>query len=312
MKKILLAFVTTILGVSMMAQNADLKLNLEKNKTYRFKAVSNQNISQTINGMEQTTTTNSNTAFSLKMMDAGAGFIVAEVKFDTIINNTNAMGKVVKVNSALEGNMASEEAGDVMSCIMNRLSKNALYVKMNETGKVIEILNSAMLRDIMLKDTGAISPKLAPVLKTQIKNSITDDALKTMIDMYTYNLPGKQVKKGEQWSVAVPVNAGGMSLDIASNYKLESVKDNAAVITSEQTIKASENAAPLEYPGAKITYDGITGMGKSNMTVNTLTGLVMENTSKSNITGDLNVNASGMSMQIPMKISSESSIKTIQ
>lgn len=311
MKKILLTLTATVFSICIMAQNADLKLNLEKNKTYRFKSVSNQNISQTINGNEQNTTTSSNTVFSLKMVDAASGFIIAEVKFDTIVNNTNTMGKASTISSATEGNIASEDAGEAMSAVMNRLSKNALYVKMNPTGEVIEIINLAMIRDMVLKDTGSISAKLAPVLKPQIKNTVSDDGLKTMINMYTFNLPGKQVKAGEQWNINVPVNTGGMSLDINTNYKLGVVMENVASIVAESLVKASANAAPLEYPGAKITYDGIQGLGKSNMKINTLTGLTIENTSQTTITGDLGVNASGMSMQIPMNITSETTITSI-
>ncbi|NJK98426.1 MAG: hypothetical protein HC905_29040 [Bacteroidales bacterium] len=103
-----------------------------------------------------------------------------------------------------------------------------------------------------------------------------------------------------------------MSLEIATNYILESIKDNVAVVKAESGIKAAANAAPLEYPGAKITYDGIQGIGKSNMSFNTSTGLIIENVTKTNITGDLNVNASGMSMQIPMKITGETFVKSIE
>ena len=39
------------------------------------------------------------------------------------------------MSSVSEGNIKSTETADVMSCIMNRLSKNALYVKMDFTGK---------------------------------------------------------------------------------------------------------------------------------------------------------------------------------
>jgi hypothetical protein len=311
MKKILLLISATILSISVMAQTSELKLKLEKNKVYRFKSVSSQNVSQTMNGVEQTTTTNSNSVMSLKMMDMASDLIVAEVKFDTIVTSTNTMGKLSVINSANVGNMASEEAGEVMSVVMNRLSKNALYVKMKPTGEVTEIVNLRMLQDIVLKDTGMISAKLAPMLKPQIKNTVEANALMTMINMYTFNLPAKEVKKGEQWNTTVPVNSGGLSLEISTNYKLEDLKGNQAFVKSESSIKAAANAAPLEYPGAKITYESIKGIGKSDMTFDTTTGILTDNITKTSVAGDLNVNAGGMSMQIPMKINGETSVKLL-
>lgn len=308
MKKLLFFLFSVTISLHLSAQGINLKLNPEKNKVYRFKSVSNQKVSQTVNGMEQTTTTSSNSVFSLKMMEVSSSFIVAEIRFDTIQNTSNAMGKNTKINSAGGGNIASEDAGEAMSTVMNKLSKNPLYVKMNPTGEVIEIINATMIRDLILKDTASVSSKLAPILKQQIKNSVTGEALKTMVNMYTFNLPGREIKVGEPWEIKVQVSTGGMSLDIVTNYKLESVNNDIAQISAESRVKASDNAAPLEYPGAKITYDGIKGFGKSNMKINAKTGFTVENSSKSTISGDLNVNASGMSMQIPMNITSETTI----
>jgi hypothetical protein len=281
---------------------------MEKNKLYRFRSTSNQNLSQTVNGVLQTTNTSSNTVFSIKMVDATNDFIIVEARFDTVVINTNAMGKMVSMNSASPGNMASSEAADVMSCIMNRLSKNALYVKMDATGKVIDIVNFTMLSDIVLKDTASITGQSAPVLKTQVKSTINVKALKSMIEAFTFNLPDKEVKNGEQWEINSPFYSGGMSLDIVTSYKLNDINDNNAHITSESSIKASVDAEPLEYSGARITYDGLTGMGKSNLIIDSLTGLVIENNSKTHMAGDLNVSVQGMNLQIPMEIDGESKV----
>jgi len=312
MKKVVLSTISLLFGISLIAQNAELKLNLEKNKVYRFKSTSDQTVSQTVNGVQQSTGTYSNTTFSIKMIDAAADFIIAEVKFDTMIINTNSMGKMMNVNSATEGNMASSEMSDIMSGVMNRLSKNALFVKLGATGKVIEIVNSKMLSSILLKDTALITGDMASTIKTQLKNSISDDALKTNIELFTYNLPAKQVGAGDKWEIIQPVNSGGMSLDIQTTFLLKNINNNAATINAESSIKASANAKPLEYSGAKITYDGVTGMGKSDMVINTLTGLTQKSNSKTRISGDLNVSVQGMNMQIPMDITGKTDIIAIQ
>jgi hypothetical protein len=285
---------------------------LEKNKVYRFKSTSDQTVSQTVNGVQQSTGTYSNTTFSIKMIDAAADFIVADVKFDTMIVNTNSMGKMISINSTTEGNMASSEMSDIMSCVMNRLSKNSLYVKLDATGKVIEIVNSKMLSDILMKDTALITGQMASTIKTQLKNSISDEALKSNIEMYTHNLPAKQVAAGGQWEINQTVNSGGMSLDIQTTFHLNSIKNNAASINAESSIKASANAKPIEYTGAIITYDGVTGMGKSDMVINTLTGLTEKSTSKTRVSGNLNVSAPGMNMQIPLDVNGQIDITVIQ
>ena len=315
MKKILLSCVAVLFCISIMAQNSvNLKMNLEKNKVYRFSSASEQTITQTVNGNQQTIDSKTNNTVSIKMIDATADFMITEVRFDTLITNTNSMGKTVNISSVSEGNIKSTETADVMSCIMNRLSKNALYIKMDFTGKVLEIVNSKMLSDVIMKDTSSITltGPMASAVKTQIINLISDKTLKTMVETFTYYLPGKQVSAGDNWNVTLNTNSGGMTLDIITSYHLDGVNGDAANITAESNIKAAENAAPMESGGAKITYDDIKGLSKSNMVIDIRTGLLVEDKAKTHIAGTLGVSVQGMSMQIPMDINGTSKVIALQ
>jgi hypothetical protein len=315
MKKILLSCIAVLFSFSLMAQNSvNLKMNLEKNKVYRFNSASEQTVTQTVNGNQQTIDSKTNQTVSIKMVDATADFMIAEVRFDTVIYNTNSMGKTVIISSLSEGNIKSAETADVMSCIMNRLSKNALYIKMDFTGKVLEIVNSKMLSDVIMKDTSSITltGPVASAVKTQIINMVSDNTLKTMVEMFTNYLPGKQVSTGDNWSVTVNTNSGGMTLDIITDYHLDGVNGNAANITAESNIKAADNAAPMVAGGAKITYDDIKGLSKSSMVIDARTGLLVEEKAKTHIAGNLGITAPGMSMQIPMDINGESKVIALQ
>ena len=315
MKKILLSCVTLLFCVSVMAQNsAVLKMNLEKNKVYRFSSASEQAILQTVNGNQQTIESKTSNTLSLKMIDATPAFLIAEIHFDTLVSKTNTMGKTINMSSASEGNIASKETADIMSFVMNRLSKNPLYTKMDYTGKVIEIINSKMLSDMIMKDTSSITVTgpIAAGLKSQIKNMVSDNALRDMVEMFTYFLPGKQVSTGDNWTVALTSNSGGMSLDINTSYHLDGITGNNANITAESNIKAAANAVPMESGGAKITYDDLKGLSKSNIVVDIRTGLVVEEKAKTHIAGNLGVSMPGMSMQIPMDINSESKVIALQ
>ena len=130
--------------------------------------------------------------------------------------------------------------------------------------------------------------------------------------MFTYFLPGKQVSTGDNWNVTVRTNSGGMTLDIITDYHLDGVNANAASITAESNIKAAENAGPMESGGAKITYDDLKGLSKSNMVIDIRTGLVVEDKVKTHIAGNLGVNVQGMSMQIPMDINGELKVVALQ
>lgn len=311
----MLSFTAVMFCAAIMAQNpANLKLNLEKNKVYRLKTVSEQTVTQTINGVQQTTESRVNYTMSLKMIDLTADYLVTEVRFDTLHTYTNTMGKIVSYSSVDEGDIKSEEMTDVLSCIMNRLSKNALYVKMDFAGKPVEIVNLKMLTDMILKDTSSITitGATADAVKKQVVDLVSDSELKTIISMFTWSLPGRQVVEGESWDILQGISSGGLMLEIASTYKLDRIEGTRAHITAESIIRTATNAVPIESGGATVTYDGIKGLTRSNMVIDLLTGLKVEDNGKTHITGNLDISAPGFSMLMPMDINGESKVIALQ
>ncbi len=310
MKKIILAIMAFTVVINAQAQTL-LKLNPEKNKVYKFKSVVEQSVSQTVNGMTQNTTTNSTTYVSIKALEITPEFLVAEVRFDSIISKSNAMGRNILVSSSKEGNMASDDASEVLSAVMNRISKNPLFVKLDFSGKVREIVNYNMISGIVLKDTAQIKGLAAQALKEQAVNTASKDALNLMVESFTYNVPNKEVKAGDKWQHMIPVNSGGMELEIKSDYKLSKLAANDAQIESENSIKPALDAKPMNYGGANITYDNLSGLGKGNMTIDTKTGWPKTSASKMHITGDLSLSVQGMNMTIPMIIDSETTVSSL-
>jgi len=313
MKRSILAGLFMLAVISIMAQDAvELKLNPEKNKVYRFRTSSVQHITQTVNGVQQASDVNSATVTSLKVMDMQPAFFVAEIRFDTLLTTTNSMGKPVTMNSANTGNMASGEMSDVMSCVMNRLSKNPLFAKISYSGKVMEIVNFKMLSGILLKDTALITGATATVLKTQAVGIADSKTLTAMVESVTGELPGKQVAKGETWTSTSSINSGGMALDIVTTYELEQAGGLAIAVRAESDIHPAVSAKPLNYGTAMVDYQNLRGTGKSQIELDPKTGLTRKSTTKTHMTGNLQVSGTGFNIQMPMDMDGESSTVAIQ
>jgi len=315
MKKILLSIITILFSAAVIGQNsANLRMNLEKNKTYRMSSTSEQIILQTVNGNQQTIESYTSNTISLKMVDSTPEFFIAEIRLDTLSTRTNTMGKTASMSSATEGNVKSEEASEIVSYFMNKMSRNPLYAKIDFSGKPSEIVNLKMASGMILKDTSLItvSDPTGAALKKQVSNMVSEDGIKSIIEGFTNYLPGKMVNTGDKWSVTSTTNAGGMSLEIITSYKLDGISGNNASLTAESNIKAAANALPMESGGARITYDDLKGLSKSSIVIDTRTGLVVELTSKTHIAGNLGVTVPGMNLEIPMDINSNSKVSLIQ
>ncbi len=110
MKKLLLVYVSALLCTITFGQtSANLRLNPEKNRVYRFRSTSEQTILQTISGNQQTIESESAYSVSLKMVDVAPAFIVAEIRIDTISTKTNTMGKTRKSRLCSKRNPADRK-----------------------------------------------------------------------------------------------------------------------------------------------------------------------------------------------------------
>jgi hypothetical protein len=314
MKRIVFIVIFATFWLAGMAQEkATLRLNPEKNKVYRLISTSEQTTSQTVQGMAQNVESKTRYVISLKMMDATPDFLVTEIRFDTIDTRTNAMGKTTVISSASEGDVTSQETSGLLSYFMNRLSKNALFVKIDYSGHVVDIVNAKMLSDIILKDTASVTltGMMGDAMKGQIANMVSVASLSNMIEAVTWNLPGREVNKGDNWQIIQKMNTGGMALDIVTNSRLDNVKEQTASITAQSDIKAAANAAPIRSGGATVSYDDLQGMSKTTLLIDIRTGLPLESSVKTSISGNLGVSAPGVSMQIPMSINGETKVKAL-
>ena len=314
MKRIVFIVIFSTLWLAGMGQEkATLRLNPEKNRVYRLISSSEQTTTQTVQGMAQNVESKTRYVISLKMMDATPDFLVTEIRFDTIDTRTNAMGKTTVISSASEGDVTSQETAALLSYFMNRLSKNALFVKIDYSGHVVDIVNAKMLSDIILKDTASVTltGMMGDAMKGQIANMVSMTSLSNMIEAVTWNLPGREVNKGDNWQIIQKMNTGGMALDIVTNSRLDNVKEQIASITAQSDIKAVPNAAPIRSGGATVSYDDLQGMSKTTLLIDIRTGLPLESSVKTSISGNLGVSAPGVSMQIPLTINGETKVKAL-
>lgn len=310
MKKILFSALALVLCGSMMAQNsAVLKLNLEKNKVYKHKSVSDLNITQSVNGMQQNQQMKNSSYLSIKMVDSKPEFMIAEVRFDSIITHMNAMGQNIVNNSNKPGDIKSANATDVTSAILNRFCNNPLFVKMDYSGKVLEVVNLKMFGDVVTK--GLDSAKVDASAKNQLLSMAKIDAIKPSIEGAYAVLPGKNVNVGDTWEVSNVINSNGMNLTTTNKFKLVSLSNDVANLAAESNI-AAIGGKPMEMNGMKINYDDLKGLGKFTYLVDMKTGLVKDVTGKSNIAGNLSIDVAGTNMQIPLEIQAESKVEVVQ
>lgn len=307
MKTIIISVISVFMTFSALTQETVmLKYNLEPDKVYRLKSVTQQNMAQTVGGMQRNTTINTTTTLSLKMLEASNDFMVVEFHFDTIMVNTNAGGMSFDINSTLPGDLNSSQISDVLSAVMHRYCTNPLYVKLSYDGKAIEFVNIEVFTNYVLKDIDSIKGQMAQFIKQRAESIADPKSISSSIESVMYYLPGKQVSVGSSWDISLKLNSGGMMYLIDSHYKLDKLENNTADVSFESTMDPADSG-PVEMNGSKIT-NNIRGTSKSSMTIDTETGLIINSNGKYHMEGDIGVDTQGNNMVIPTVIDGETEI----
>jgi hypothetical protein len=299
MKTIVSVLLTAIFSVSVMAQSpVNLKYNLEKNKVYKAKTIVSQNQKRTMQGVDQVIEVENTLYLSMKALSLAPDFFMAEVKFDTIKNSVS-MPKM-EFSSAIEGNIKSDNTDEIMNCVLNRLSKSTLLVKMAYSGHVIDIMNQPVVAKTVLMDVDSIKGQNAVMLKPRIEMMVQKEDLKSMVENITVLHPNKKVNKGEKWNTQFTSSNGGFGFLISTDYTLNETKGNEAIINGEVNLEPAA-MKPMEMNGAKITME-LRGKGQTEMNVDANTGWVINGKSEIQMSGNMNVEAQGQSFPIPMEI----------
>ena len=297
MKKIVTTCIAISVSVLLMAQTpVILKFNLVKEKTYRLKSSSTENTTVTYGGTPQQIETKSISSVSIKPINLGADFVIAEVRFDTM-QTTVSMPKM-ELNSTKPGKLSSSDPSEAMNCIMNRLSKAVFNVKFSLSGKVLEISNLKANTDAITQGIDSLQGQMA-MAKGRITSMVSEDAIKGMIEVITGYLPGKEVITGSKWASSIILNSGGIGMTMTYNYKLKKVTGNQAEITGDVTVEPASQA-PADMNGAQISYD-VRGLGKSTLTVDAKTGWLLKATIKTYNQGNMNIRMQGNDMQMPVE-----------
>lgn len=307
MKVISTIFVFVICAYFANGQAVELKYNLEKNKVYRAKISSTQAQTTSMQGVDRSVETVSNTYFSIKMLDSKPDFIIAEAQFDSIITEVSAPPMLLNSNN--KGDINSPEITEVMSCVLNRLCNSKILVKMDYRGKILEIMNYPVIAENVLAGTDSLKGQVA-MAAPQIKILGDKDGIKGSIEGVTYYLPNKKVKKGAQWNSDILSLAGGIGMTISSNYELKEIDGNIATLGVNNSMKPS-SAEPISMGGAEITNE-LSGLAKGTLEVDAQSGWIIKSESKAQLSGEMHVSAGGKAFSVPVEGNITSAITAIQ
>ncbi len=294
MKTILYSLLFSFVSVFCVAQSpVNLKLHLEKGKTYSIKSKTTQVMEITTGGQLINMNVSTGTFFSFKVLKIQNEIMDLEFKFDTISTKSTSVMGTNETNSAKPGNLPIEK-------VLNKLSKYKIIAQVSTSGKFIGFTNFGLFRDSVLMIIDSIPATKRDDTRKQADIMLKESAIRSYIEPIFSYLPENAVKPGDKWESSYMTNANSVSILSANTYTLNSSDKKTANISGVSEVES----IPSNDASAQMNMD-IKGSSTSESTIDIATGLSLKSTAKSHFEGNMTVNNNGNKMEMPLKADGE-------
>lgn len=293
--------IALLMPFTIMASGTSLNLKLSKGSTIMYSAVSEQVINQTINGVQQIIKQNQTFEYTIGVDgNDGNGNYNTTITFKRVAIDMEMQGMKMSFDSNNESDNAS---ANPQFLIFNALINKKVNATVSNKGKVLEVKNSDELRKQLIDALGG-----GVQVEQSINTALTEDALKQMFSGSFVEFPNKTLKVNDSWTVNESIN-NQFILNIINNITLIEEGDNE----NKLSISATMSTVPgnkSNMMGAEVTYNLI-GTTSGSVDLDAITGMVISSVVEQNINGNIIGDMMGQKLDIPMSITSKTTVKQL-
>jgi hypothetical protein len=255
----------------------ELRLNLEKGKTYFHHSSSTLIIDQDINGQKVNVTSTIKGGMSYKVLDKSDTTYTLETTYTSL--SLGMKGPTGDISFSSE---KPYDANDAMSNILKAMVNHSFVVVMLSNGKISAVRGIDSLWSNMVNNLSEIPKQKRDQILAQLKQSYGENTLKSNMEMLTAIFPSKKVKVNDQWENAIQMKST-MNLITHNRFKLVDYNAYFYDITNHAEVKTSNDTVTVnEMP---VIYN-LSGPIDSKIKVDTKTGWIINADLHQELKGD--------------------------
>ncbi|MDP4273130.1 MAG: DUF6263 family protein [Bacteroidota bacterium] len=286
----------------------EINLDLKAGKTYKLENISEVTITQNFMGNNIVIKTNM------------GGVIRYKVNSKNKQNDANITATYESLQ--YEINMPSMKLSynssqiplkdDKLAQACNKLIGKSFHLILSKTGKVLEISGADEILNTVLSAADTTAQEYN-ILNSTLKQSFTNDALKSNLEQ-TYNFyPGKVVAENETWNKNSDFKSTSFSGKWNNTYTLKARNDAQYTIAGNSAFSSDTTAQNVNGAPMKAKFD-LNGTSIATIKVNAKDGWIIENSSETKLSGKIHILPSGQlptGIDIPMEVNGNSICRSV-
>lgn len=276
-----------------------LKLNLKKGQVLNISNVMQQTISQSVMGADNSFDQSIGMYYTMTVKDVVDGMYELEVNYSRTTFKTDSPIGAVDYDSDI-----NKEDIAPMAMGFAAIVGESFTTKMDERGKVIEMLGMEEFLENVMENLLKLSPEMGPGMADMIKKQYGGGTLAKGMENITMYFPPKAVKKGASWQSNSTLSLN-FEMEISNTFTLDDIKDGKAYISVESELSTNKDKE-VEMQGMKMLYD-LQGVQKGSFVVDIDSGWLLYAEVDQDINGDMSIDSPQLPnpMDVPMGIKSK-------
>ncbi len=302
MQKVICLVALILVTLLSHAQQTELKLTLEKGKTYKQVTQSVATIVQEVGGQKMTITAGISGVMTFLVTGVSSSGYDMEVRYESLTMSMELpQGK-------MEFSSENESGSDIFSAILREVINKPFTLTMTTSGKITRVGDVDKLWDGAINQFSQLPQAQRDQIKAQLMNSYGENALKGNIEMVTAVYPERPVRPGEKWTVNTDLKTG-MSAKLDSEYEFQKVTADHIFMKGRSKIQTDKEAS-VQSNGMAMTYN-LSGIMITEIKANRKTGWIEEAKISQEISGDAQIQDNPQvpgGMSIPMTMTTQMTI----
>jgi FKBP-type peptidyl-prolyl cis-trans isomerase len=272
----------------------ELRLRLKEGQAYTLRNISEQKITQTINGQPMNV---------LQVIGFDMRYDVLKVdEAGNMTTKTTFTGATFMMNGPMgnieyDSTQAEAKVPEPLKGIAAMLGQS-FQVTMSPRGRVLDMQGAeAMLQSVMEK-IDIPDKNMRAMMQDQMKAQFSAENLRKMTESGSAFYPEKPVAIGESWGGVAGI-APGLGINTTNSWTLKERRDGIAIITASTTLEAPATTAPVQM-GNMTVQNEMSGSGTGTMEVDEATGWVRESEVKMVVSGKVTTATQRPAPQTPL------------
>lgn len=274
------------------------QMRFKEGQKYYLRVVTEQKISQTVSGQEQSIEQTIGLGYDLDVKNVepnGNAWVSYTYKWAKFIQEGFA-GRVVYDSSEKDLPAPPKTQG------FAALLEETFSLKITPQGRVEEVKGLQTVRNNVGKKLPEGPMKEAMMMG--LKQFISEEGVKELMESSMAIYPEKPVGIGDSWRKTVTLTQGP-AITLENEFILKNRKDGVSFIEVSSNIKSSHKAVPVGMGSAKVSYE-LSGKQQGLIEIEESTGRLIRSKTNQKASGQMKVEVAGQQPQppIPVKIDS--------